>query len=123
MKLLLAIGTGSFIGGAARYLLSQWVQARFLSAFPYGTLAVNVIGCFLIGLVYGLTDRGNLGEGWRLFLATGVLGGFTTFSAFSHETLALLRDGQSITALTYVMTSVLVGVAATFLGISLTKLF
>jgi CrcB protein len=122
MKLLLAIGAGSFIGGISRYLLSQWVQARFLSTFPYGTMSVNIIGCLLMGIVYGLTDRGNLGEEWRLFLATGVLGGFTTFSAFSNETVAMLRDGQALSAMTYVMISILIGLAATFLGISLTKL-
>ncbi|MFO7924602.1 MAG: fluoride efflux transporter CrcB [Bacteroidales bacterium] len=94
MKIILAIGTGSFIGGVLRYLLSQLVQTKFLSTFPFGTLTVNIIGCFLIGLVFGLTDRGNLTQEWRLFLATGVLGGFTTFSAFSIESLSLFRDGQ-----------------------------
>jgi CrcB protein len=122
MKILLAIGAGSFVGGIARYLLSQAVQARFFSTFPYGTLTVNVIGCFLIGIVYALTDRGNLGEEWRMFLATGILGGFTTFSAFSHETVALLRDGQAMNALAYVAVSVVAGLIATYLGISLVKL-
>ncbi|MBL7852110.1 MAG: fluoride efflux transporter CrcB [Cyclobacteriaceae bacterium] len=122
MKMLLIIGAGSFLGGIARYGLSQVIQARLLSSFPYGTLTVNVIGCFFIGMVYALTDRGNLAEGWRLFLVTGILGGFTTFSAFSHETVAMLRDGQTVEALAYVAGSVIVGLAATFLGISLTKL-
>jgi fluoride exporter len=90
MKIILAIGTGSFIGGVLRYLLSQFVQTKFLSTFPFGTLTVNIIGCFLIGLVFGLTDRGNLTQEWRLFLATGLLGGFTTFSAFSIESLSLV---------------------------------
>jgi len=122
MKLLLVIGAGSFVGGMARYLISLSIQARFLSSFPYGTLTVNVLGCFLLGVVYALTDRGNLGEEWRLFLATGILGGFTTFSSFSHETVAMLRDGQAQNALAYVGTSVMVGLVATYLGITLTKL-
>lgn len=123
MKILLAIGTGSFIGGIFRYLLSQFIQAKFLSAFPYGTFFVNIIGCFLIGLVYGLADRGNLTQEWRLILATGFIGGFTTFSAFSNETVNMLRDGQLGYALVYVIASVVFGLTATFIGISIIKLF
>ncbi len=123
MKLILAIGTGSFIGGVLRYLLSQFVQTKFLSTFPFGTLSVNIIGCFLIGLVFGLTDRGSLTQEWRLFLATGLIGGFTTFSAFSNETVSLLRDGQFWYATAYISVSVLVGLLATFIGIAIIKLF
>jgi len=122
MKILLAIGTGSFIGGIFRYLLSQFIQARFLSAFPYGTLFVNIIGCFLIGLVFGLADRGNLTQEWRLIIATGFIGGFTTFSAFSNETVSMLRDGQLGYALVYIIASVVLGLMATFIGISIIKL-
>ena len=122
MKILLAIGMGSFIGGIFRYLLSQFIQAKFLSVFPYGTLAVNIIGCFLIGLVFGLADRGNLTQEWRLILATGVLGGFTTFSAFSNETVSMLRDGQFLYALAYITSSIVFGLTATFTGISIIKL-
>ena len=123
MKILLAIGTGSFIGGMLRYLLAQFVQARFLSTFPLGTLTVNIIGCFLIGIVLGLTERGNLTEEWRLFLATGLLGGFTTFSAFSIETVGLLRDGQFGYATAYILASVFIGLTASFMGSALIKLF
>jgi CrcB protein len=123
MKIVIVIGTGSFIGGALRFLLSQFVQSKFLSAFPYGTLTVNITGCLLIGLVFGLADRGNITQEWRMFLATGLLGGFTTFSAFSNETIAMLRDGQFIYAATYVAASVVIGLAATFIGITIIKLF
>ena len=123
MKILFAIGTGSFIGGILRYLLSQFVQSKFLSAFPFGTLIVNIIGCFLIGMVFGLTDRGTLTPEWRLFLATGLIGGFTTFSAFSFETVGLLRDGQLWYATAYIVGSVIIGLLATFIGISIIKLF
>ena len=121
MKIILAIGIGSCIGGICRYLLSQFIQNKFLSSFPFGTLGVNIIGCFLIGIVFGLSERGNLGIDWRLFLATGVLGGFTTFSAFSNETVGLLRDGQFWHAFTYITCSVIIGLLATFTGISLIK--
>lgn len=122
MKLVFIIGIGSFVGGMMRYTTAQFVQAKFLSSFPYGTMAVNVLGCFLIGIVYALADRGNLSQEWRLFLATGILGGFTTFSAFSNETVAMLRDGQYLPAATYVGLSVIAGVIATFGGISIIKL-
>jgi len=74
MKTLLVIGIGSFMGGVCRYLLYHIIQTRYFSAFPYGTLAVNLLGCFLIGIVYGLSERGDLASEWRVFLATGLLG-------------------------------------------------
>ena len=123
MKILLAVGAGSFIGGIFRFLLSQFIQTKVLHAFPFGTLGVNIAGCFLIGLVYGLSERGNVTPEWRLFLATGILGGFTTFSAFSYETVSLLRDGQILFALAYISSSVVVGVIATFIGISVIRFF
>jgi len=123
MKLILAIGIGSFIGGISRYLLSQFIQNKFLSTFPFGTLGINILGCFLIGLVFGMSERGSFTMEWRLFLATGILGGFTTFSAFSNETVGMLRDGQYWYASVYVASSVIIGLFATFIGISLTKFF
>ncbi len=121
--MILVIGTGSFIGGISRYLLSTFIQGKFFSTFPFGTLSVNIIGCFLIGIVYGLADHGNLSPEWRLFLATGILGGFTTFSAFSNETTTMLRDGQYAYASLYIVSSVLLGLITTFIGIAITKLF
>ncbi|MGE5424160.1 MAG: fluoride efflux transporter CrcB [Syntrophothermus sp.] len=121
MKTLLFIGTGSFIGGVSRYVLSRFVQAKVYTSFPYGTMLVNITGCFLIGMVFALSERGNLSADWRLFLATGILGGFTTFSAFSNETAGMLRDGQLAYAFYYVAGSILLGVVATFLGIIIIK--
>jgi fluoride exporter len=109
MKIVLLVGFGSFIGGMSRYLVTLFVQNKILSTFPYGTLAVNIIGCFLIGVIYGL------------FLATGIMGGFTTFSSFSNETVSMLRDAEYLPAFSYVAFSVIVGLAATFGGISLIK--
>jgi fluoride exporter len=123
MKILLAIGTGSFIGGVLRYLLSQFIQGRVVQAFPLGTLVVNILGCLLIGLVFGFSERGQVSAEWRLFLATGILGGFTTFSAFSYETLTLFRDGQLFYAMAYISASVLLGIAATYAGFALVKVF
>lgn len=123
MKLVLLIGAGGFIGSSLRYLVSLFVQSKVLTTFPFGTFAVNILGCFLIGAVYALSDRGNLAAEWRLFLATGILGGFTTFSSFSNETVSLMRDAQYGSALLYVVSSVILGLLATFLGIFLIKLF
>ena len=123
MKIAFLIGLGSFIGGICRYLSTQFIQNKFLSAFPYGTLWVNITGCFIIGLVIGLSEKTNLPSEWRLFLATGFCGGFTTFSAFSNETLGLLRDGQFWSVTWYVGASVMFGLIATFAGISIFKLF
>ena len=121
MKTILVIGIGSFIGGISRYLLTQLIQSKFLSTFPFGTLSVNIIGCFIIGIVFGLSERGSLSMEWRIFLATGVAGGFTTFSSFSNETISMLRDGQYWLAFGYIASSVIIGLMATFAGISFIK--
>jgi CrcB protein len=114
------VGAGGFLGAVSRYLLSLAVQPRG-TVFPVGTLAVNILGCLCIGLVFGLFDRGGLSAEWRVFLATGFLGGFTTFSAFSNETFMLLRDGHAAYALLYVGGSVVLGLLATWLGWEIVK--
>jgi fluoride exporter len=123
LKTLLAIGSGSFLGGIARYLLSRYVQNTFISAFPFGTFIVNLIGCFLIGLLFGLSERGNLSNTeLRFFLTVGFCGGFTTFSTFSNENMALLRDGSFLYFSLYAGLSVFLGLVATFGGHALTKI-
>ena len=121
MKIILLIGTGSFIGGVFRYLLSLLIQAKTTSPFPLPTLTVNIIGCFLIGIVIGIFDKGQLSQEWKLFFATGVLGGFTTFSAFSNETIILFREGHVGNALLYVAASVVLGLLATYCAYLLIK--
>ena len=120
IKILFLIGAGSFAGGIFRYLLSQYVQVKSFSTFPFGTLTVNIIGCFFIGIVFA--GKGNISHEMRLFLATGLLGGFTTFSAFSNETFDLFRNGQFWFTVVYVLLSVFVGLAATFIGNMATKI-
>jgi len=121
MKLILAIGAGSFVGGVLRYLLSLLIHAKTTTNFPLGTLTVNIIGCFFIGIVIGFFDKGMVSHEWKLFLATGVLGGFTTFSAFSIETFTLFREGNAGYALLYIFASVLVGLLATYIGYLMVK--
>ena len=116
MRLILFVGTGSFIGGVCRYLLSTLIQSKSITAFPYGTLVVNLTGCFLIGILYGMFEKMQVTTEWRLLFVTGILGGFTTFSAFSGETFNMLRSGLVASALIYVTTSVVIGITLTFLG-------
>lgn len=123
MKILLAIGSGSFIGGTCRYLISLFFQQRIQGVFPWATFSVNILGCFLIGIVFSAFEKGDMSNDWKLFLATGILGGFTTFSAFSMESLQLMRSGNAMLAMSYVLTSVVIGIVFSFLGYTLMKSF
>jgi fluoride exporter len=116
---LLLVAAGGAAGSVARYMLSLWtMQAAGMPRFPLGTFAVNVLGCLLAGVLAGLAAR----QAWleadtRLLLMVGVLGGFTTFSAFGIETAQLLRRGEWLLAGGYVAGSVLLGIAAVLLGL------
>jgi CrcB protein len=113
----LVVGVGSFLGGVARYLLAGVAQRLAGPSFPAGTLTVNVVGCLFIGAVLHLVeDRSMLDPRARLFLGVGVLGGFTTFSAFGYETMELLRGGGLRLAFLNVAANVVLGLAAVWLG-------
>lgn len=113
--LIIALGGG--IGSALRYAVSKFVQDSTNGAFPYHTFAVNIVGCLLIGLFYGLAARGHLGNNaTTLLLTTGLCGGFTTFSTFCNENIALLRGDNAFVALVYVASSVFCGLLAVMLG-------
>ncbi|HEX5154025.1 MAG TPA: fluoride efflux transporter CrcB [Parafilimonas sp.] len=120
---LLFIGIGGFMGSICRYLLQQFVQNNYPSSIPYGTLIVNIIGCFIIGLVYELSSKGNLlSSEMRLFLATGICGGFTTFSSFAYENVSMVLDGEFLYPLLYLLMSVVIGFGAVHAGILSIKL-
>lgn len=123
LRAVVLVGAGGFVGSAGRYLLSGWVH-RLLpyTAFPWGTLAVNVSGCFLIGLFSGLADSRQLwGPELRLFVMLGVLGGFTTFSSFAYETAALARDADLARALANVALQVALGLGAAWLAYAIAR--
>lgn len=116
-------GLGGFLGSAGRYLVGGWVHGLVpLTSFPVGTLVVNVSGCFVIGVLGGLADaRQAFGTEPRVFLFIGVLGGFTTFSSFAYETLALVRAADLGRALVNVGAQVVLGLAAAWLGYALVR--
>lgn len=124
LKTLLFIGAGSFLGGVSRYVLTRLVQDHILHVFPYGTLVVNLAGCFLIGLFYGLFDRGHvLDPDIRMFLTVGFCGGFTTFSTFANENLSMLQGGNFLGVGAYAVLSFALGLAMVYLGQLTVKLF
>jgi len=117
MKMFFIVGLGSFLGGGFRYLLQKQLTDSIQSSFPYATLLINITGCFFIGFLLGLSNKYDfLSPETRLFLTTGLCGGFTTFSTFSNDSLMLLRDGNYYYFLLYALLSVVVGIICTFLG-------
>ncbi|HNP20503.1 MAG TPA: fluoride efflux transporter CrcB [Panacibacter sp.] len=118
LKTLLIVFAGSGLGGVARYGMQNWFARFYALAFPFGTFTVNLIGCLLIGLFYALSEKGNLlTPEWRMALTTGFCGGFTTFSTFAYENMNLLRTGDYLYFGLYIAGSVLLGIAAVFLGV------
>lgn len=120
MKQLLLVGLGGGLGSMARYLCQRWIQLPMLVGFPWGTFAVNITGCLLIGIFWGMSlkDFANQ-ESWKLFLMTGLCGGFTTFSAFTLEGIQLLREQKIFLFLLYAAGSVMAGLVATWVGMRL----
>lgn len=117
MTTLAIVGLGGCCGAISRYLLSVWVQRLTQSSFPYGTLAVNLIGCFALGVLMRLVLRGEtIPPEWRTFIATGFLGSLTTFSTFGYETVALLEKGNYTAALAAIAANLLIGLSAVILG-------
>lgn len=119
--LIIALGGG--FGSVCRYLAQLGFSRLFGAPFPFlGTLVVNLSGCFLIGLLYGLAPRHAwLTLDWRLLLITGVCGGYTTFSTFSYESLNLLRQGNYFACYGYIVASLVFGLLATWAGMSLVR--
>jgi len=121
---LLIVGIGGFLGTVFRFMLVEWVHKILNNPwYPYGTFAVNVLGCLLIGILGGLAEnKGLLGSEMRLFFLIGILGGFTTFSAFGYETFALLRDTQMLAAMMNITLHVVLGLGSVFLGYQISRL-
>lgn len=120
---IIAVGAGSCVGGIARYLLSRLVQTSAGGLFPWGTLAVNLAGCLLIGIIYGAVSRGfRLDDAMKLFLTVGFCGGFTTFSTFMHEGYLLFSSPRPMIMLSYMALSMVGGLALVYLGYALARI-
>ena len=121
----LMVGAGGFLGSGLRYVTATSVQRLFpYSAFPYGTVTVNLLGCFLIGYLFQAIElREVVAPALKLFLLAGVLGGFTTFSAFSLENLLLVQDSKAGVALLNIGVQVVLGFLAAWAGLALAKVF
>jgi len=119
---IIYIAAGSALGGVSRYLLSRWINALIPALIPWGTFSVNVLGSFLTGIFYGMAVKNeSLAPAIVLLLTTGFCGGFTTFSAFAFENMQLIKSGASLMAFSYTAISLVVGLAAVFLGFQIIK--
>ena len=122
IKSLLRVGTGSFIGGAMRYWLSTLMKSVCGQGFPWGTLMVNLLGCFLFGMLFAVFGKSSATDNTLyLLLTTGVCGGFTTFSTFANESVQMLQQGNTWGFVGYVATSVVAGLALIALGYGVAK--
>lgn len=121
--MLLIVGLGGGLGSIARYVSQRAVAMYLPVSFPYGTFFINILGSFLIGIIFGISEKSNiLSPEIRLFLTVGFCGGFTTFSTFSLDSLWLIRDAQYLNFGLYATLSVILGLAATFAGIAIVKM-
>jgi len=117
IKSILIIWIGGGFGSVLRFLMQNLAVKYFHTSFPLGTFLVNIIGCFFIGIFFGISEKqGWMTSEWRLFLITGICGGFTTFSSFSYDGISLLRQGDYLYFGAYLILSVGLGLLATFFG-------
>ncbi len=124
VRMILIVGFGGFLGSSVRFVSQRLISNYFPISFPLGTFIINILGCLLIGIIFGISEKANvLKPEMRMFLATGFCGGFTTFSTFSLDCIGLLRDSQYLYVFVYIALSVVLGLFATYLGILFIKLF
>lgn len=122
IKNILLVGLGGGIGSIARYFCQKWLSVYYPHFFPWATFGVNIVGCFAIGIFWGISFKSfDSNESWKLFLMTGLCGGFTTFSAFTLEGIGLIREQRMALFFTYIAGSVLLGLLATYVGMKLIR--
>ncbi len=117
------VGLGGFIGTVARFLISRYFQVNITSVFPWSTFVVNIVGCLLIGIIYGISEKSDvLSPDIRLFLTVGICGGFTTFSTFSNDSFMLIREQEWFRFALYTSLSIFIGLMAVYVGRLIIKL-
>ncbi len=123
VKSLLIAGLGGFIGTVFRFLISRYIQVEYISVFPWSTFIVNILGSLMIGVIFGLSEKGDfLSPEWRIFLTIGICGGFTTFSTFSNDAFILMQNKEWLRFTMYATFSFFLGLSAVFFGRALIKL-
>ncbi|NCD40694.1 MAG: fluoride efflux transporter CrcB [Bacteroidia bacterium] len=123
IKPILIAGLGGFIGTVLRFIITRYIQFSAVSVFPWGTFVVNLLGSLLLGIVFGLSEKGNLlSPEWRIFLTVGICGGFTTFSSFSLDAYVLLQSREILRMIIYASFSFALGLLAVFGGRAMIKL-
>jgi fluoride exporter len=123
-KAVLITGAGGFIGTILRFLVSRYFQIHSGTVFPWGTLVVNIAGCFLLGIIYGISEKSDiLSSEWRLFLTVGICGGFTTFSTFSNDAFLLLQNKELFRFISYTGLSFFMGIFTVIMGRKIIYLF
>jgi len=122
LRTILIVGTGGFIGSVMRYLVQFYVEKGMSSTFPLGTLIANIVGSFVIGMVFALAEKGNLlSSEWRIFLSVGICGGFTTFSAFAYNNFIMIKEHSYGQLLFNLGGNIFLGILAVYLGIILIR--
>lgn len=117
VKAILIAGFGGFLGTIFRLLVTRYFQIHLVAVFPWATFTINILGSFLIGIFYGISEKGNLmSPEWRLFLTVGLCGGFTTYSSLSNDALLLLESKEMLRFVTYTSLTFFLGLLAVFLG-------
>lgn len=121
MKKLLIVGLGGAVGSILRYLVTLLTSKYYANPFPLATFLSNILGCILIGLFISFFSQNVISNNYKLFLITGICGGFTTFSAFSSENIQLLQNGNYLTAYAYIFSSIIFGLLAVYIGLNFFK--
>lgn len=122
LRTILIVGTGGFIGSVMRYLVQFYVEKGMSSTFPMGTLIANVAGSFIIGVIFALAEKGNImNSEWRIFLTTGICGGFTTFSAFAYNNFMMIKEQSFLQLFLNIAGSLFLGILAVYIGIILVR--
>ena len=123
LRTILLVGSGGFIGSVLRYLVQHYMEKSLTSTFPWGTLIANIAGSFLIGIIFALAEKGNLlNAEWRIFLAVGFCGGFTTFSSFAYNNFNMINENALAPLFLNIGGNVFLGILAVYLGIIFIRL-